>query len=177
MPCYHSKYNEELVGGQEVCSCAVCPIKTEFRGPATKASPDQDDVIDETLNYFRANVLFKNFDIRGSADRTLIYLTIFTQQCLVKCEKIEDKAAVSRELNALAIKPMILPGDSAWPLGAIYPKPSSNEETELFKAYFKQARSELAVRLVDRLFDKDGVKSKWWQAFSKRKFMGKELKE
>jgi hypothetical protein len=68
----------------------------------------------------------------------------------------------------------------------------------LFKAYFKQARDELGIRLVTMLFE-DGSKSKWWQvrtcsypfisknwslivsyceqAFSKRKFMGKELKD
>jgi hypothetical protein len=56
-------------------------------------STGQDDIIDETLNFFRANVLFRNFDVRTSADRTLIYLTMFTVFCLVKCEKIEDKNA------------------------------------------------------------------------------------
>jgi hypothetical protein len=48
---------------------------------------------------------------------------------------------------------------------------------DAFKAYFKQARDELGNRLLDRLFDVDGSKNKWWQAFSKRKFMGKELKD
>jgi actin related protein 2/3 complex subunit 3 len=48
--------------------------------------------------------------------------------------------------------------------------------TDLFKTYFKQARDELGIRLVAMLFE-DGTKSKWWQAFSKRKFMGKELKD
>jgi actin related protein 2/3 complex, subunit 3 len=38
----------------------------------------------------------------------------------------------------------------------------------------KQCREELGVRLVDRVFA-DGTKSKWWQFFSKRKFMGKEM--
>lgn len=53
---------------------------------------DDEDIIDETLNFFRANVFFRNFDVRGPADRTLIYLTLYTHQCLVKCEKIEDRA-------------------------------------------------------------------------------------
>lgn len=67
-----------------------------------------------------------------------------------------------------------------------------------FRAYFKQARDELALRLADVLFESTGQKNKWWQvnrvrvvsltashlvtsftlqAFSKRKFMGKELKD
>ena len=54
---------------------------------------DKDDIIDEVLMYFRANVLFRNFDVRGGADKTLIYLTLHAVQCLVKLEKIEDKNA------------------------------------------------------------------------------------
>ena len=41
--------------------------------------------------YFRANVLFRNFEVKGGADKTLIYLTLHAVQCLVKLEKIEDK--------------------------------------------------------------------------------------
>lgn len=48
---------------------------------------------------------------------------------------------------------------------------------DLFRAYFKQAREELAMRIVNKLYGADGVKDKWWQSFSKRKFMGKELRE
>jgi actin related protein 2/3 complex, subunit 3 len=58
----------------------------------------QEDIIDEVLTLFRANVLFRNFEVMGAADRTLIYLTLHVVQCLVKCEKIEDKALGS--LNA-----------------------------------------------------------------------------
>lgn len=35
-----------------------------------------------------------------------------------------------------------------------------------FKAYFKQAREELAVRICERLFDADGSKNKWWQVYN-----------
>ena len=94
---------------EEACSCAICPIKTEIRGPSPHEAPgrdiyalvacfftnlfkDKEDIIDETLSTFRANVFFRNFDVRNSGDRTLIYLTLYTHQCLVKLEKIEDKA-------------------------------------------------------------------------------------
>jgi actin related protein 2/3 complex subunit 3 len=49
--------------------------------------------------------------------------------------------------------------------------------TDQFRAYFKQARDELGVRLMNMLFNADGTKNKWWQAFSKRRFMGKELND
>jgi hypothetical protein len=52
---------------------------------------DAEDIIDETLSYFRANVLFRFFDFKSLSDRTMVYLTTFTQLCLTKLEKIEDK--------------------------------------------------------------------------------------
>lgn len=95
---------------EEACSCALCPFKTEIRGPAPTPTGGgshiyhfnsisvillllDDDVIDEVLNTFRSNVLYRNFEIKGSADRTLIYLTLHTVQCLVKLEKFDDKAS------------------------------------------------------------------------------------
>lgn len=64
MPAYHSKRNDE--GYEESCGSAVCPLKTDIKGPAPPFIPsnaEDEDIIDETLNYFRANVLFRNFDV------------------------------------------------------------------------------------------------------------------
>ena len=156
----------------------MCPLKTEVRGPAQGAPEGEDDIIDETLHYFRANVLFRNFDVRGGADRTLTYLTLFAVQCLVRAEKIEDKPTALRELRNLAEKPFSVPGEAGFPLGGLFKGPEGMAERDSFKAYFKQARVELSLRLVERLFDMpDGTKNKWWQSFSKRKFMGKEMKD
>ena len=132
MPAYHSRYvSEEWLSTNEafpeVCSCAVCPLRTELKGPAPTAVGE--DVIDETLMYFRANVLFRNFDVRGGADRTLIYLTLYTVQCLVKCEKIEDKPTALREMKNLAAKQFLCPGDAGWPLGGLFPAPKNKTET------------------------------------------------
>ncbi len=89
MPAYHSALNEAR--NPEACGCAVCPLKTDVKGPAVLCPVDEDDIIDEVLNYFRANVFFRNFEIKGAADRTLIYLTLHVVQVLVKMEKIEDR--------------------------------------------------------------------------------------
>ena len=169
-PAYHSKKNEE--GYPETCSCAICPLKTDFRGPAEPADPgrlikldnriinlifsillcylEKDDIIDEVLMYFRANVLFRNYDVRGGADKTLIYLTLHAVQCLVKLEKIEDKNAgknqyfldfvnffadlcypcilAVRELKALSTKPFAIPGEPGFPLGGLFPTPTTKAE-------------------------------------------------
>lgn len=48
--------------------------------------PDNEsyDCIDEILSLFRANVLFRNFEVNGPADRMLIYGTLFISECLGK---------------------------------------------------------------------------------------------
>lgn len=51
----------------------------------------QEDIVEEALYYFRANVLFRNYQIEGPADRSLIYLTFFIQQCLKELEKHPGK--------------------------------------------------------------------------------------
>lgn len=62
----------------------LLPIKTKARGIAPPAPEDADDIIDEAINTFRANTFFKNYDIKGGADRILIYLTLYIQECLLK---------------------------------------------------------------------------------------------
>lgn len=40
------------------------------QGPApTNVPADKPDVIDEALRFFKANVLFRNFELNGSADK------------------------------------------------------------------------------------------------------------
>lgn len=34
------------------------------------------DIIDEAICYFRVNVLFKNFEIKGPGDKVLVYLFV-----------------------------------------------------------------------------------------------------
>ena len=176
MPAYHSKKNSD--GYDEACSCSICPLRTTVKGPAPPALPDTDDIIDEVLNLFRANVLFRNYDVKGGADRTLIYLTLHCCQCLVRCEKIEDKPTAVRELRALSsTKQFALPGEANFCVGGLFTAPKNKAESELWRTYFKQAREELAIRLCDKLFEGNGSKSKWWQSFSKKKFMGKVLQD
>lgn len=159
----------------------MCPLKTDIRGPAPMGANDQDDIIDEVIFYFRANVLFRNYMIEGGADRTLIYLTLHAVQLLVKLEKIEDKNSAMRELRSLSRdKAFSAPGDSGFVLGNMYGSPANKQEVDTWKAYMKQAREELSIRLVEKVFDEKyqgGKKNKWWQAFSKRKFMGKSLSD
>ncbi len=55
----------------------------QARGPA--ASTSDTDVIDEALAFFRANVLFRSFEVKGASDKLLVYLTLYIGSCL-RCE-------------------------------------------------------------------------------------------
>ncbi|CAM9374623.1 unnamed protein product [Discosporangium mesarthrocarpum] len=67
--------------------CAIIPNPN----PNPNPNSGQEDIVAEVLYLFRANVLFRNFEIKGAVDRTLIYLTFYTQQCLKEMEKTPDK--------------------------------------------------------------------------------------
>ncbi|CAM9790450.1 unnamed protein product [Phaeothamnion confervicola] len=140
--------------------------------PCTAAA---DDIIDEALFFFRANVMFRNFDVRCGADRILVYLTFYIQQCLREMEKTDEKQLAERALYNLAIRKFAVPGEPDWQLGTLFPSPQSRDEAEKCRSYLKQCREEVGGRLAARVFA-DGAKSKWWMLFSKRKFMGKELR-
>ncbi|RLN47253.1 hypothetical protein BBJ28_00002358 [Nothophytophthora sp. Chile5] len=89
MPAYHSTMND--LQAQEACGCSILPIKTRSRGPAPPAPEGQDDIVDEIITLFRANVLFTNYEIKGNADRVLIYGTLFVHLCLKKLDKCATK--------------------------------------------------------------------------------------
>lgn len=157
------------------CGCAMLPLITSVRGPAPLAQPGQEDIVEEALYYFRANVLYRNYQIDGSSDRTLIYLTFFIQQCLKELEKHPGKKEASRALTNLAMQNFAAPGQPGWHLGTLFPAGVSAQETEMFKGYMRQSREELAKRLCDRIYPEGGARDKHWMLFSKRKFMGKEM--
>lgn len=77
---------------------ALLPLRTRTRGPAytlpplpsgtsdLDVDPDSEsyDPLDEVLSLFRANTFFRNFEIKGPADRLLIYGILFVSECLGK---------------------------------------------------------------------------------------------
>ena len=77
---------------------ALLPLRTRTRGPAQQLPPLSGDVtelsidathesydpLDEILALFRANTFFRNFEIKGPADRVLIYGILYVSEVLSK---------------------------------------------------------------------------------------------
>lgn len=56
----------------------IIPFKTKIDGPGNQSFQlrNEIDIIDEAFQYFRINVLFKNYEIQGPADKVIVYLSV-----------------------------------------------------------------------------------------------------
>ena len=141
-----------------------------------RPSAGSDDIIDESLHFFKANVLFKHFEVKGPADRALIYLTLYTTQCLQKLEKCPSQIEAVKLLTAMSHEAFRIPGDSGFSLGSFFPGPATPQEGEMCRSYLKQIREELGRRLVAKVYGEDGQPSKFWIVFAKRKVSTRPLR-
>lgn len=57
---YHSQIKEF---NSAVGNIAILPLRTQSRGPAPMANIEQD-IIDESLYYFKANVFFRTYEVK-----------------------------------------------------------------------------------------------------------------
>ena len=106
----------------------------------------------------------------------MIYITLYITECLKKLQKCRDKNEGMREMHTLAIQNFDIPGGPTFPLNAMYAKPRDRAEEDAMRLFIQQIRQETGLRLCARVFDTpNGLPSKWWTCFVKRKFMDKSL--
>ncbi|KAL6601210.1 ARP2/3 complex 21 kDa subunit [Neocallimastix californiae] len=174
MPAYNSSFNSDDL--RSIGNMAILPIKSKFKGPAPIESNSQkEDIIDEAINLFRANCLFKNFEFKGNADRVLVYLIVYISECLSKINQkspLPNKLEGYKILNSLALQNFSVPGDPNFPLNAFFEAPTDRNQNELMRQYISQLRQEMSARIIEKIYIEDSAPSKWWMCFSKRKFMG-----
>eukprot|EP01115_Flamella_aegyptia_P002526 TRINITY_DN136615_c0_g1_i1.p1 TRINITY_DN136615_c0_g1~~TRINITY_DN136615_c0_g1_i1.p1 ORF type:complete len:175 (+),score=71.84 TRINITY_DN136615_c0_g1_i1:39-563(+) len=172
---YHSAFNDKS-DLKTLCNLALLPVKTKYKIPTPPAPSDQEDIIDEALNYFKANVLFRNFEVKGAADRLLIYLTLYIHQCLTKIQPNNKKQDAEKVLYQLAIENFAIPGDKNFALGGIVTNPANRADTDTIRQYLTGLRQEIGTRLLERVYARDvNTPDKWWMCFNKRKFLNKTL--
>jgi len=173
MPGYHSKLDTPNV--QTIGRIPLLPLKTTYRGPAPPLSPDQTDIIDEVLTFFKANILFRNFEVESNSDRLLIYLTLYASQCLNGMVR-KSKQASEQQCYTLALQNFPIPGDQNFVLGGLVTAPGNRQEQDLLRQYLTQCRQELGKRLCEKVYSKgDTQPDKWWICFTKKKFLNMSL--
>ncbi|TNY20640.1 actin-related protein ARPC3, partial [Rhodotorula diobovata] len=144
------------------------------------ADTAQPDIIDESLALFRPNSLFRNFEIKGPADRVLIYLILFIGDCLGKIAQARTWTAQDalKHLTTHALAHFALPGEPGFPLNQVFQGPAAGDRVgaDALRAYLVHARQETVLRLVEQhVYNKQdestegGARpSKWWMAFQVR---------
>lgn len=88
------------------------------------------DIVEECLSLFRANCLFRNFEIKGPADRTLIYGILFISDCLNRLgsRPSQNQQDAGKALNALSLENFNIPGEPGFPLNPLYAPPANRND-------------------------------------------------
>jgi actin related protein 2/3 complex subunit 3 len=174
MPAYHSVFLDEP-NQQVIGNFALLPLRTRTRGPAqqlpalsgvseleVEPSNESYDPLDEILSLFRANTFFRNFEIKGPADRVLIYGILYVSEALSKIKAgVTRREAEKAVMNSALDTNFAIPGDAGFPLNQMFEAPRDRNEAEVLRQYIMQMRQELAARLLNRVFpDPNGPPSK-----------------
>uniref|UniRef100_A0A6U2BHX2 Actin-related protein 2/3 complex subunit 3 n=1 Tax=Hemiselmis andersenii TaxID=464988 RepID=A0A6U2BHX2_HEMAN len=170
----HSAFNSREV--RQIAGASLLPFRTSCKGPVNTSKissfeEEGEDIIDEAISYYRANVLFRNYEIHGGADRILLYLTLYISACLAKIEKTPNPKDAEKALQVMAFETFPLPGQAGFPFSSFFDKADKHEELEELRAYMKQLREETGQRVCKVGFTPEGKPNKFWTAFAKRKFM------
>ena len=154
---------------------SLLPLRTRTRGPAQslpslpsditeltiEPSHPSYDILDEVLALFRANTFFRNFEVKGPADRALIYGILFVSEALSKirpgmARRDADKAVMNVALDTN----FAIPGDATFPLNQAFEPPRERNEAEVLRQYLGQMRQELGARLLNRVYGAENAPSK-----------------
>ncbi|OJD10489.1 hypothetical protein AJ78_08516 [Emergomyces pasteurianus Ep9510] len=146
MPAYHSIFLQEA-DAPTIGNFPLLPLRTRTRGPAYtlppvppgtsefNVDPDSEsyDCLDEILSLYRANTFFRNFEIKGPADRMLIYGILFVSECLTKVKpgmaaREAEKVLINASLDHFAI-----PGDASFPLNQAFEPPRDRQDAETLR--------------------------------------------
>lgn len=137
------------------------PLSGDVTELTIDASHESYDPLDEILALFRANTFFRNFEVKGPADRVLIYGILFVSEVISKIKpQMGRRDAEKAVMNVALDTNFAIPGDATFPLNQAFEPPRDRNEAEILRQYISQMRQELAVRLLNRIYAGGDVPSK-----------------
>ncbi|MED6113305.1 Actin- protein 2/3 complex subunit 3 [Stylosanthes scabra] len=107
------------------------------------------DIVDEAITFFRANVFFRNFDIKRSADKLLIYLTSYINVALKRLEGCRTLAEGTKDIIILGFEKVPIPGESGFPFPSLLPLPQSHEQAGLLVLQRKKLLTDYQRQLLE----------------------------
>merc|ERR1712004_72268 len=165
---------------KNIALVAILPLRQTTKGGdrGVGGVTSEEDIVDQALDRFKANILFKQFELETTVDRVLVYVTLYIVECLKRLAKASNKGPGLQDMQAMALESWPLPGEPGFPLNAFYGKSKGGEVAEL-KNYLTQIRQETGARLAERVFAPElasqGGPSKFWTCWAKRKFLNVSL--
>uniref|UniRef100_A0A7S3S121 Actin-related protein 2/3 complex subunit 3 n=1 Tax=Strombidinopsis acuminata TaxID=141414 RepID=A0A7S3S121_9SPIT len=120
--------------------------------------------------------MFKNFQPKSGADRTLVYLFCFIQKCLETVAKTpNDETKAKEAVMTLANENLGSISDPRFCIRDLVQVAPGQEQK--LTTYLKQLKQECAKRLIaDVLFHPEkGMDRKFWLAFGKRPYLGRKF--
>ncbi|KAG6413019.1 hypothetical protein SASPL_125716 [Salvia splendens] len=144
---YHSSF-VDVEDISKACGCPLLPLKSHIKGPAPVSEQDSTDIVDEAITFFRANVFFRNFDIKSPADKLLIYLTFYINLALKRLEGCRTLAEGTKAIINLGLEKVPVPGEHGFPFPGLFSQPQSEEEAGLRPA-------------LQKLLEADTRRNKW----------------
>jgi len=110
-----------------VLFCFLCFLNVGY-ALTVMCGTDTTDIVDEAITFFRANVFFRNFDIKSPADKLLIYLTFYINIALKRLEGCRTLAEGTKAIINLGLEKVPVPGESGFPFAGLFPLPQSHKE-------------------------------------------------
>ena len=181
MPVYNSIFKDEVSS----LSCGM-PLLKIIDGKIPNIDPSQlkgtnlkdleFDIIDESIMYYRANVLFKSFPIKSDADKLLIYITVLISKCLEIAHFYQNDINKAKNI----IKSLIDEGEWSPNLKSHFLNNLLTVETSQvleLQNYLKTVRKEAISRIIYLLYDSETktMDLKYWLGYAKKKFLGYEF--
>ena len=172
---YHSKFNGETV--EEACGFPLFPITPKA---AYNTDTSTHDIVDEAIHLFRANILFKNYQVQGSGDRAIIYLTSFIQKCLEQMHRYPAQDQAIRVIGQIMNDAQATDcGNNTFfmnKMGMLSQAKSPAEKTKC-AAQMKKMMDECSKRLLEYLYrpQEGDMNRKFWMALGKKPFMGQKF--
>merc|ERR1712215_575263 len=89
MPPFHSTLPSP---GRTLGNVALMPLRQTTKGSARGPAPTttDEDIVDQSINLFKANILFTNFEMETDVDRVLVYVTLYIIECLKRLQKLPN---------------------------------------------------------------------------------------
>lgn len=120
-----------------IMGIGLCPLSGKEKGPAPELKSGED-IIDECIRIYRFNSSMRSFPVKGASDRTLVYLTVYTNWFIKKLEDIPTKKEALLFAEEQAIKQELKPEEQNNFFSGLLLPPKKPDEVDKYRKYLKQ---------------------------------------